>query len=259
MDHMVKVLCIVQARLTSSRLPDKVVMPLGKDMSAGTVSDDHAGKTIAEHVYARLSLSKHIDKVVFAIPVGACNDALERFLNEKGIPCFRGSEDNVLERFHDCIKVYQPEIVVRATSDNPFVDWKQADRQIEALPGYDYVSTTGCPLGTGVEVFYAKGLEEAYQQASSDREREHVTPYLYLHPELFKVRRIPYRLTLNGDYRLTVDTDRDYEVAGRIYEALYDGYPIPNERIYQYLDAHPEVSRLNADVEQKEKDLISKR
>ena len=256
---MVKVLCIVQARLTSSRLPDKVVMPLGKKAKGDAQPGSNNGKTIAEHVYERLSLSQYIDKVVFAIPVGPCNDDLERFLNEKGIPCFRGSEDHVLERFHGCIKEYQPEIVVRATSDNPFVDWQQADRQIEALPGNDYVSTTGCPLGTGVEVFYAKGLEEAYRNASSDREREHVTPYLYLHPELFKICRVPYRLSLNRDYRLTVDTDRDYEVAERIYDALYDGSPITNERIYQFLDAHPEVSNLNADVEQKENDLISRR
>ena len=116
---MVKVLCIVQARLTSSRLPDKVVMPLGRQ-----------GKTIAEHVFERLSCSRHIDQVVFAIPTGERNDELETFLTERHMPCFRGSEDNVLERFIGCIRQYQPEIVVRATSDNPFVDWHQADLQI---------------------------------------------------------------------------------------------------------------------------------
>ena len=84
---MVKVLCIVQARLTSSRLPDKVVMPLGRQ-----------GKTIAEHVFERLSCSRHIDQVVFAIPTGERNDELETFLTERHMPCFRGSEDNVLAR-----------------------------------------------------------------------------------------------------------------------------------------------------------------
>ena len=231
-----KVLCIVQARLTSSRLPDKVIMPL-------------AGKTIAEHVFERLSLSRHIDKVVFAIPTG----------ERRGIPSFRGSEDNVQERFIGCIREYQPEIVVRATSDNPFVDWEQADRQIEGLEDCDYVSSEGAPLGTGVEVFYAAGLEEAYRLAESDREREHVTPYLYTHPERFRVKRVPYHLKLDGSYRLTVDTDHDYALAQRIYEALYDGKPIANERIYAWLAEHPEVSHLNDDVEQKEGDLIAKR
>lgn len=243
-----RVLCIVQARLTSSRLPDKVVMPLGK-----------AGKTIAEHVYERLSRSVRIDKVVFAIPTGERNDELEQFLSARGIPCFRGSEDNVQERFIGCIRQYQPEVVVRATSDNPFVDWQQADLQIEALSCCDYVTTKGAPLGTGVEVFYAKGLEKAYRKVTSDREREHVTPYLYTHPERFQVKHIPYRLSLEGDYRLTVDTDDDYQLAQHVYDALYDGTPIANERVYEWLAVHPEVSCLNAAVEQKEADLISKR
>ena len=248
MDDMVKTLCIVQARLTSSRLPDKVIMPLGR-----------GGKTIAEHVFERLSQSCHIDHVVFAIPTGERNDELEAFLTERGIPSFRGSEDNVQERFIGCIREYQPEIVVRATSDNPFVDWQQADRQIEGLTDCDYVSSEGAPLGTGVEVFYATGLEEAYRLAESDREREHVTPYLYTHPERFRVKRVPYYLPSCGDYRLTVDTDHDYALAQRIYDALYDGTPIANERIYAWLADHPDVSRLNADVEQKEGDLIAKR
>lgn len=218
-----------------------------------------SGKTIAEHVYERLSLCQHIDKVVFAIPVGKNNDALAIFLEAKGIPCFRGSEENVLERFYDCVNNYEPEVVVRATSDNPFVDWIQADRQIEGLPGFDYVSSEGAPLGTGVEVFYASGLYEAYRQASSDREREHVTPYLYLHPELFKVHKIPYHLPLKNDYRLTVDTDEDLEVAQHVYDALYDGHPINNRQVYQFLDTHPEICQLNKGVEQKEQDLINKR
>ena len=121
------------------------------------------------------------------------------------------------------------------------------------------MSVKGCPLGTGVEVFWAEGLETAYANVSSDREREHVTPYLYLHPELFRVNRIPYHLPLKQDYRLTVDTDQDYALARKVYEALYEGEPIPNEQVYAWLEAHPEVSSLNARVEQKEGDLISKR
>ena len=248
MDDMVKTLCIIQARLTSSRLPDKVLMKLG-----------NSGKTIAEHVYERLCLCQQIDKVVFAIPTGERNDPLETFLRDRHIPLFRGSEENVLERFYYCIRSFEPEIVVRATSDNPFVDWIQIDHQIESLPGSDYVSLKGAPLGTGAEVFYAQGLYEAYEHVSTDREREHVTPYLYLHPELYKVRTIPYHLPLKNDYRLTVDTDKDFDVAQHIYETLYHGVPVPNERIYQYLDAHPEIRVLNKDVEQKEMDLISKR
>lgn len=210
------------------------------------------GMTIAEHVFLRLNASKYIDKVVFAIPDTDTNDRLAEFLEQHQIEFVRGSEDNVLDRFYQCARIYQPEIVVRATCDNPCVDWIQIDGLIEHLPGNDYISSQGAPLGTSAEVFSAKALYEAHDKASADVEKEHVTPYIYKHKDIFKVSKVPYHLNVNKEmFRLTVDAPQDLEVANIIYKTLYDGEPIENESIYQYLLANADVRRINESVEQK--------
>ena len=232
---MVKVLCIVQARLTSSRLPNKVLMTLGD-----------SGLTILEHVNLRLKQSKYIDKVVFAIPDSPLNDKLASFMDEKGIEYTRGSEDDVLDRFYQCTKGYNPEIVVRATCDNPFVDWTLCDTLIEKLGEYDYVGCKDTPLGTSLEVFTMESLEKAYQFATTEPEKEHVTPYII---QKMNSTFIPF----NGlSYRLTVDEERDFYVANTLYMNLYNGCPIQNTEVYDYLNSHPELAHYNQEVHQKQ-------
>lgn len=232
---MVNVLCVVQARLTSSRLPNKVLMKLGD-----------SNLSILEHVYNRLNQSKHINKVVFAIPDSAMNDSLAIFMDSKGICYTRGSEDNVLERFYNCAKLYNPTIVVRATCDNPFVDWELGDTLIERLGENDYVGCKDTPLGTSLEVFTMAALEEAYNKATTEPEHEHVTPYIIL-----KMKSA--QITYNGlSYRLTVDEDRDFYVADSLYKALYQGCPIPNKVVYDYLSCHKDLADYNRQVHQKQ-------
>lgn len=231
---MVKVLCIVQARLTSSRLPNKVLMQLGD-----------SGLSILEHVNQRLSLSKHIDKVVFAIPDSPLNDKLANYMESKNIVYTRGSEDNVLDRFYKCAIQEAPNIVVRATCDNPFVDWHLADYLIDNLKENDYVGCKDTPLGTSVEVFTMSSLEAAYNNAITEPEKEHVTPYI--------IQKMNSKyLSYNGlSYRLTVDEERDFSVADALYKALYKGAPIENTVIYEYIAKHPELIRINEHVRQK--------
>ena len=232
---MVKVLCIVQARLTSSRLPNKVLMTLGD-----------SGLTILEHVNLRLKQSKHIDKVVFAIPDSSLNDKLAEFMDEKGIEYTRGSEDDVLDRFYQCTKGYNPEIVVRATCDNPFVDWTLCDTLIEKLGEYDYIGCKDTPLGTSLEVFTMESLEKAYQFVTTEPEKEHVTPYII---QKMNSTFIPF----NGlRYRLTVDEEIDLKLTNILYNELYHGQPIPNTDIYHYLSNHPEIAMINQKVHQKQ-------
>lgn len=208
--------------------------------------------SILEHVYQRLSQSRKIDKIVIAIPETPLNDKLAVFLDDKGISYVKGSEDNVLERFYQCAIRYKPQIVVRATSDNPFVDWRQIDNMIDNLEDNDYISSENAPLGTSASVFYAKALYAAYENAVTDIEKEHVTPYIYRHPDVFKVKKIPYYLNINtSNYRLTVDTEQDFELADRLYSNLYKGYPIENSEVYKYLDANPELRAINLSVKQK--------
>lgn len=237
---MVKTLCIIQARLTSTRLPKKVMMPLG-----------NAGKSILEHAYERLSLAKHIDKVVFAIPDSSMNDELAEFMGNKNIEYYRGSEEDVLDRFYQCAIKYSPEVVVRATCDNPFVDYNIADDLWEHLEDNDYVYCKNVPLGTGVEVFTMKALAKSFNEAITGPEHEHVTPYIYTHQDKFKTFGRDFGLP---SYRLTVDEERDYELANRIYDALYQGFPIPNSEVYDYLERHPELLTLNTEVHQKKFD-----
>lgn len=231
---MVKVLCIVQARLTSSRLPNKVLMTLG-----------NSGLSILEHVYQRMSQSKCIDKVVFAIPDTPLNEQLAMFMDKKNIPYTRGSEDDVLDRFYQCAIIYDPEFVVRATCDNPLVDWRICDQLISSIDDNDYIGATDIPLGTGVEVFKMNALREAYEKADTEPQHEHVTPYMY--------QNLKYtRISFNGlNYRLTVDEERDFYVMNEIYNKLYQGRPIPNSEVYNYLGNHPELANYNQEVHQK--------
>lgn len=232
---MVKVLCVVQARLTSSRLPNKVLMTLGE-----------SELSILEHVNQRLNKSKHIDKVVFAIPDSAMNEPLAEFMDNKGITFTRGSEDDVLDRFYQCAKKYEPQLVVRATCDNPFVDWELGDKLIESLEGNDYVGCKDTPLGTSLEVFTMAALEEAHKKATTEPEHEHVTPYII---QKMKSAQITY----NGlSYRLTVDEERDFYVADSLYKALYQGSPIPNQVVYDYLACHKDLADYNRQVHQKQ-------
>ena len=234
MDDMVNTLCIVQARLTSSRLPNKILMKLGDtDLS------------ILEHIYQRLKMSKYIDKIVFAIPDSQMNNPLAEFLESKGISFTRGSEDNVLERFYMSAVHYNPTIVVRATCDNPFVDWNLGDTLIEHLGDNDYVGCKDTPLGTSLEVFTMTSLKKAHQLASTEPEFEHVTPYII---QKMNSKYISY----NGlTYRLTVDEERDLYVADTLYKELYKGEPIPNSVVYEYLATHKELADYNQKVHQK--------
>lgn len=231
---MVNTLCVVQARLTSSRLPNKVLRTLGE-----------SNLSILEHVYQRLNKSRYIDKVVFAIPDSAMNNPLAEFMDSKEIPYTRGCEDDVLDRFYQCAKQFNPKVVVRATCDNPFVDWELGDKLIESLGNNDYVGCKDTPLGTSLEVFKMHSLEEAHNNATTEPEHEHVTPYII---QKMKSATIPY----NGlSYRLTVDEERDFYVADTLYKALYKCEPIPNSVIYDYLSTHKELADYNREVHQK--------
>lgn len=237
---MVKTLCIVQARLTSTRLPNKVLTLLG-----------NSGKTVLEHVYERLNQSNLIDKIVFAIPNTESNNALEQFLISHEYEYFRGSENDVLDRFYQCAQKYKPEFIVRATCDNPCVDWLIVDEMIKMISNYDYVEYSNTPIGTGVEVFTYESFIKVHKDAINEVQHEHVTPYYYQNPSLFRIGIYKYPRQISRDYRLTMDTEQDNLLIQNIYNALYKGNPFINEDLYKYLELHPTIADLNKDVKQK--------
>ena len=162
-------LFIIQARMGSTRLPGKVLMDLN-------------GKPLVVRLYDELKKNSHNSAVVIATSTNTENDILERELKARNIPIYRGPESDVLQRFVEVIKQYQPEIVIRATADDPLMPAECADLLIEELKNNDadYATIIDMPLGTSVEVFKANALLNLLKNNNlTEEDHEHVTLYLY--------------------------------------------------------------------------------
>ncbi|MDR0878471.1 MAG: NTP transferase domain-containing protein [Treponema sp.] len=199
---------ILQARLDSSRLPGKVLLPLG-------------GRPLLFRVMEALNRVPS-DLWVLACPED-CIDAFTPLAGEAGFEIIAGPKEDVLERYCIAIRNFHIDRVIRATGDNPFVfpDAAIAINDESASRNADYAGYSGLPPGAGVESISAAALLRAEKEASALPEREHVCPYLYGHPELFSLHRplapLPWQ---DSSIRLTVDTAADYERACSLYEAL---------------------------------------
>ena len=219
---------ILQARLGSTRLPAKILMPLG-------------GTTLLEQAMIRLSLVETDTRVLATDAKSAA--ALAPAAERRGFELLVGPEDDVLARYCMAVRLFKPDLVIRATGDNPLVSFELASLLVERSGATrpDYAGFVGMPSGLGVELVAAEALLRAEAEAREAPEREHVCPYLYSHPELFRIDRPP----APADYdipgaRVTVDTPADYEAMLRLYGALYDGSPIADAAILDYLrKVHP--------------------
>jgi len=214
---------ILQARLGSTRLPGKVLMPLG-------------GSTLIEQAMMRLSLVRSDARVLATDEKSA--DALAPLAERRGFELIVGPEDDVLARYCLAVRRFKPDLVIRATGDNPLVSYELASLLLDrraALPS-DYAGFLGMPTGMGVEIVAAEALLRAEAEAREAREREHVCPYLYDHPDLFRIDRpeAPLEYNLPGA-SLTVDPAADYDAVLRLYGALYEGKPLPDASILRYL------------------------
>jgi spore coat polysaccharide biosynthesis protein SpsF len=214
---------ILQARLGSTRLPGKVLMPLG-------------GATLIEQAMIRLSLVAADLRVLATDEKSAAS--LAPLAERRGFELVVGPEDDVLARYCVAIRRFKPDLVLRATGDNPLVSYELAELLVErrASNSSDYAGFLGMPTGMGVELVSAEALLRAEAEAREGREREHVCPYLYGHPELFRLDRpeAPTDYLLPGA-SVTVDTAADYEAVLKLYGALYDGSPISDAAILRYL------------------------
>jgi spore coat polysaccharide biosynthesis protein SpsF len=224
---------VLQARMGSTRLPGKSLLPLG-------------GSSLVEQAMARLSLVGAASLRVLATDEASA-PALAPAAERRGFELLVGPAEDVLARYCLAIRRYGPELVVRATGDNPLVSFELAALLIERrrARASDYAGYVGMRLGMGVELVSSEALLRAEAEAREPSEREHVCPYLYRHPELFRVDRpeAPAAYLAPGA-RLTVDTAADYESMLRLYGALYDGRPIPSAAALEYLrggDAIPKA------------------
>ncbi len=202
MINKLKIAIIVQAREDSVRFPKKVLYPISR-------------KPLIINILDRLKKSKLKNIIIVAIPNNKKNINLEKILRKNKYKVFRGHEENVLKRYHDAAKKYKADIIIRITSDCPFVDPKIIDKLINTLieKKLDYASNTIKPTypdGLDAEVFTFKALQEAQKKAKSKYDKEHVTPYIKKNKK-FKKFNLEYKTDVSS-FRLTVDEKRDIEL-----------------------------------------------
>ncbi len=235
---------ILQARCSSSRLPGKVLWPvLGIPMLLRQIE--------------RVRRARLLDTLLVATSIDGTDDPLAEVCAQNGISCFRGSLDDVLDRFFQAARSMDATDVVRLTGDCPLADPEVIDRVIREYldAGVDYASSAlepTFPDGLDVEVFRFAALECAWQEAALVSEREHVTPFIYKHPERFRLLKVCNSENLSH-LRWTVDNPEDFEFVSRIYEALYPGKPdFTTADILAYLRQHPGLGSVNAHLERNE-------
>ena len=241
---MKKIVTIVQAHMSSSRLPGKIMKPL-------------CGEPALYRLIERLRQSKLLDDIVIATSTLPCDDIIVEKCNEWGVHSFRGSDSDVLARYYGAAKQYPADVYVRITSDCPCFDARWADKTIQYFldNNYRYVSNAvndmkpTIPMGFGLEVFEASLLDEAYQNATEHYEHEHVTPYMYWKQS--SLGALPYSEDAHH-FRVTLDTQEDYEAITAIYNALYQpGNTFTVQDVVAFLKAHPEIVAINKHVYQK--------
>jgi spore coat polysaccharide biosynthesis protein SpsF len=203
---------VLQARMGSTRLPGKVLRDL-------------CGKPMLAHVLDRLRRMTGAEALIVATSEVLADDAVDALCARECVPCFRGSELDVLERYHRAAERHGLTHVVRATADNPFVDFEEGDRLIalHLATGADYTHAFGqLPLGVGLECFARAALTRSFLEGHAPNHREHVNEYIQERPSSFHIQalEVPASKCAPG-LRLTVDTPDDFARATAIYRALY--------------------------------------
>lgn len=235
---------IVQARMTSTRLPGKVMADL-------------AGRPLLERQLDRLRRCARADELVVATTVNAEDDPVVELAERAGARWFRGPEDDVLARYAGAAREAGADLVVRVTSDCPLIDPVQTDAVIAALEerrdAADYASNfleRHLPRGLDTEALWRDVLERADRMATSAPAREHVTYHIHTErPDLYE--RVPVRGPVEAaDLRWTVDTPEDLAVVRAVYAAL-GPEPRPLAEVVAWFREHPQVAAINAGIEQK--------
>lgn len=208
-----RTVAVVQARMGSARLPAKVMLPL-------------LGEPILTRVMRRAGRARTLDEVVVATTTLPEDDAIVALAGAEGWPVQRGSESDLLDRYLGAARTHRADVIVRITSDCPLIDPDVIDRTVLAFrsANVDYAGNTleprTYPNGLDVEVIGRGALERAWREDGDPAWREHVTPYIYRHPERFRLLRVPADGTSHPEQRWSVDTPEDYELVRRIYETL---------------------------------------
>jgi len=235
---------IIQARMGSTRLPQKTLT-------------DISGRPLLWHVVERVRASELLENVVIATTTEPADDVIERFSEESEITIYRGSTHDVLDRYYQAACLSPAKIVVRITADDPFKDPEILDRIVRQLlddTSLDYVSNTiepTYPEGLDIEAMTFQTLERAWREAVLPSEREHVTPYIYNHPDIFKLFNMRHHDDLSH-LRWTIDYPEDLDFTREVYDRLYPGGVFLMQEILDLLHREPDLIQLNAGISRNE-------
>lgn len=241
-----RVVAIIQARMSSTRLPGKVLKLA-------------SGRSILERMLERVKLASTVDQVVVATTTDPSDDVLMRACKKLGVAVFRGSLQDVLDRFYQAALIYRADVIVRLTGDCPLIDPLLIDEVVNALIQTE--SDLACnrlpppftrtyPIGLDVEACTFSALEQAWRNARQKHEREHVLPYLYSVPGRFKVHQLNITPDL-GHLRWTLDTPEDLVLLRRIYRHFRGSNDFSWREVLQLQQQKPDLFTINAQVQHK--------
>ncbi len=237
-----KIVTVIQARMTSTRLPGKVMLPL-------------SDKPLLIRMYERVQQSKFAGKIIVAVTTDPEDQLLVNLCNENKITIFRGHLYDLLDRHYQAALLYNADAVVKIPSDCPLIDPEIIDEVIGYFKNnydeFDYVSNLHPPTwpdGNDVEIMKMTSLKEAWLNAKRQMEREHTTPYFWENPDKFKIGNVLWKegLDYSMNFRFTIDYKEDYDFINRVYAELY---PIKNDfaliDILTLLEEKPEIKKIN--------------
>lgn len=232
----VKTTAIIQARMRSTRLPGKVLKEL-------------AGRPMIEHVIKRVSDSVTLDSVVVATTEDSSDDRLAGLCERMNIPIFRGSTEDVLDRYFRAASMFNADVIVRVTGDCPLIDPAVVDEVVHHYRSnqFDYVSNTNPPTypdGLDTEVFSFETLSKAWKEAGLSSEREHVTPFIRKRPDKFKLGNVENDEDLSR-LRWTVDTYEDFSFVERVV-GLVEREDFGMNDVLAVISRNPEIPAINA-------------
>jgi spore coat polysaccharide biosynthesis protein SpsF len=234
------IIAIIQARMGSTRLPGKVLMKVN-------------GRPLLAYQLDRISKSKKLDRVVVATSTLEKDDVIEDFCKDYGVDCYRGSENDVMSRYYECAKKYNPDTVVRMTADCPLIDPEIIDKVVQKFKdnNVDYCAnsvppeTSKFPDGSDIEVFSMKALERANVEVQDEHRREHVTFQFWQGQDY-----VSSQYTQDKDwsnYRITVDYPEDFEVVEYIFnEAKKNKSFVHLDEIIEIIESNEEIKNKNS-------------
>jgi spore coat polysaccharide biosynthesis protein SpsF len=235
-----KIVAVIQARMTSTRLPGKVMLPV-------------LGQPLLSRMIERARKSVMADEIVVATSDQKEDDPIERLCKETNVECFRGHLTDLLDRHYKAGLKYGADAVVKIPSDCPLIDPAIIDKVLKCFSdgNFDYVSNlhpATYPDGNDVEIMSIEALEKAWRNAKKDYEREHTTPYFWENPHLFELGNVVWETGLNYSttMRWTIDYEEDYLFIKRIFEELYPVKPdFGLNDILDLLERKPEIKKIN--------------